>query len=109
MPKTDAQMTAGTEQGGQEVEDSLRNSLDEWRAKVDELNVQIDLAKLGLRDEATKRAQIVQNALLAATSTLRRAREDASGTVTDVQEGVEKLIHDLEEAIRAAAAVIARG
>jgi len=91
------------------VVDSLTEVVDDWRARVGELRVQADLAKLDVRDRATKQLDIAQNACLAAASKLREARRDATVSAQSLSDGVRKLLQDVKDAFEAAGAVIARG
>jgi len=125
MPKTTAQTGAPAktkapathktppkpveEQETSQLVDSMTGKVDEWRARIDELTVQVDLAKLETRDRATKQLEIAQNACLAAYSKLRDAGHDAVTNADTLREGVQKLLNDIKEAIEAAQAVISRG
>ena len=46
------------EQQKSEVVDSMTGTLDQWKARIDELKVQVDLAKLDARERATKQLDI---------------------------------------------------
>jgi len=92
-----------------EVVDAMTGTLDQWKARIDELKVQVDLAKLDARDQATKQLDIAQNACLAAYSKLREAGHDAAVNADTLRDGVQKLLHDVKEAFEAAQAVITRG
>ena len=100
---------AAEEQDTAQLVNSMTETLDQWRSRIDEFKVQVDLAKLGARERATKQLDIAQNACLAAYSKLRDARQDAAVNVDTLREGVQKLLHDVREAFEAAQAVIARG
>lgn len=89
--------------------DSMTGTLDQWRARIDELMVQADLAKLDVRDQATKQLEIAQNACLAAYARLREAGRDATANADSLRDGVQKLLQDVKAAFDAAQAVIARG
>jgi hypothetical protein len=54
----------------------MTSTLDEWRARIDELKVQADLAKLEARARGAKQLEIAQSACLAAYSKLREASHD---------------------------------
>jgi hypothetical protein len=77
------------------VFERIGRTLDEWRARIDELVVQLDLANLDLRDEVRKSADATQNAYLAAHSKLSDAREDACTSLQTLETNLEKLLHDL--------------
>jgi len=100
--------TAGEQEKSQLV-DSMTGTLDQWKARIDELKVQVDLAKLTSRDRATKQLEIAQNACLAAYSKLREAGRDVTVNADTLRDGVQKLVQDLKEAFDAAQAVISRG
>jgi hypothetical protein len=98
-----------TENEKAQVEESVNRTLDQWRARIDELKVQVDLAKLDVRERATKQLDLAQNVCLAAFSMLSDARHDAAVNADTLREGVEQLLHDLKRAFEAAQAVIERG
>jgi hypothetical protein len=102
-------MTSGTSEDKEQAFGSMSGTLDEWKARIDELKIQADLAKLDVREEAEKRLEIAQNVCLAAYSKLRDARHDATTSADSVRQSVELLVHDIKEAFDAAQAVIRRG
>jgi|ERR1039458_3965866 hypothetical protein len=73
----------------------ISRTLDDWRARIDEFVVQLDLANLDLRDEVRKSADATQNAYLAAHSKLSDARGDACSGLHALETSFEKLLHDL--------------
>ncbi len=89
--------------------DSMTGTVDQWRARIDELMVQADLAKLDVREQATKQLEIAQNACLAAYARLRDAGRDATANADTLRDGVQKLLQDVKAAFEAAQEVIARG
>lgn len=91
------------------VVESMTEVVDDWRARIGELRVQADLAKLDVRELATTQLDIAQNACLAAASKLREARRDAAVSAQTLGENVRTLLEDVKEAFEAAGAVIARG
>jgi hypothetical protein len=101
--------TTAQEHQMSEVVDSMTGTLDQWKARIDELKVQADLAKLDARERATKQLDIAQNACLAAYSKLREAGRDAAVNADTLRDGVQKLLHDVKDAFEAAQAVITRG
>jgi hypothetical protein len=118
MPKAPSKKapskTANKDKTAQEQETSqlvtsMTGSLDQWRTRIDELKVQVDLAKLDTRERATKQLDIAQNACLAAYSRLREAGHDAVTNADTLREGLQKLLNDVKEAFEAAQAVITRG
>jgi len=107
--KTKAHSETAHEPQTSEVVDSMTGTVDQWKARIDELKVQVDLAKLDTRDLATKQLEIAQNACLAAYSKLRDAGKDAVGNADTLRDGVQKLLQDVKAAFEAAQAVITRG
>jgi hypothetical protein len=89
--------------------ESMTGALDQWKGRIDELRVKVDLAKLDVRDQASKQLEIAQNACLAAYSKLRDARHDTAATADSVREGIERLVRDIKKAFEAAQDVISRG
>ena len=98
-----------TENEKSQVAESVNRALNEWRTRIDELKVQVDLAKLDVRERATKQLDVAQNVCLAAFSMLSDARHDAAVNADTLREGVEQLLHDIKRAFEAAQGVIDRG
>ncbi len=92
-----------------EVMESVNRTLEEWRARIDELKVQAELAKLDVRERATKQLELAQNVCLAAFSKLSDARHDATANADTLREGFQQLLQDIKKAFEAAQAVITRG
>ncbi len=86
----------------------LGAALDGWRAKIDELLVQLDLVDLDLRDELRKRVSTAENVYLAARSQLSNAQHDAGSDLRSLRAGLEQLGRDLRNAYDAAEAVVRR-
>lgn len=82
--------------------------LDSWKGRIDELRVRLDLAKMELRDQATHRMELAENANFAATTKLRDAYHDAALNAEALRDGVEELVHDVKEAFDAVQNVLAR-
>jgi hypothetical protein len=97
------------EQERSQLVNSMTSTLDQWKARIDELRVQVDLAKLDTRERATKQLEIAQNACLAAYSKLSQAGHDAVTNADTLREGLQKVLNDVKEAVEAAQAVITRG
>lgn len=93
----------------EQVVASMTGVLDSWRARIDELKVQVDLAKLDVRAQATSQLEVAQNACLAAYGKLRQAGHDATENARTLRQGVEKLVQDVKAAIEAAQSVLSRG
>jgi hypothetical protein len=51
----------------------VERALDEWRTRIDELTMQLDLAYRDIRDEAHECLDATRNSYLAARSRLREA------------------------------------
>ena len=83
--------------------------LDAWKTRIDELRVQVDLAKLDLREEAAKQLDLARNVNHVAASKLRVAYEDAASNADTLRQGVHEFLHDVDEAFDAVQAVISRG
>jgi outer membrane protein TolC len=88
--------------------ETLSSTLDGWRARIDELLVQFDLAEHEVRDRVRKHIDVTENVYLAARSQLADARRDAHADVETVCRGTEKLIRDLQQAFQAAEAAFHR-
>lgn len=83
--------------------------LDAWKTRIDELRVQVDLAKLDLREEAAKQLDLAHDVNHVAAAKLRVAYEDATDTADMLRLGVHEFMHDVDEAFDAVQAVISRG
>lgn len=88
--------------------DEVMKILDSWRARIDEIRVQVDLAKLDLRDEAEKQLDLARTVNSVAALKLRDAYEDAAATAETLRLGVHDFLHDVNEAFDAVQAVISR-
>jgi hypothetical protein len=113
MAETTSESTStGSSEGGSEDDrrgiEQIGRRLDEWRATVDELMVQIDLAHLEARDELRSRFDAAQNAYLAARSRLSDARDDADSNLRSLRVGLEQLLRDLGAAYTDAEAAARR-
>jgi len=86
----------------------MGRTLDEWRTKIDELLVQLDLANLDIRDEIRQRLDTTQNVYLAARSRLSDVRDDADTNLSTLRLGLEQLLRDLFRAYDVAEAVVRR-
>ncbi len=88
--------------------DEVMKILDNWRARIDEIRVQVDLAKLDLRDEAERQLDLARTVNSVAALKLRDAYEDAAGTAETLRLGVHEFLHDVNEAFDAVQAVVSR-
>jgi hypothetical protein len=104
--KAGDQMTNDSD--GDAVE-TLSRTLDGWRARIDELLVQFDLAGHEVRDRVRKDIDLTENVYLAARSRLSDARRDVDADMKTVCSGTETLIRDLQQAFQAAEAAFHRG
>jgi hypothetical protein len=89
--------------------ETLSRTLDGWRARIDGLLVQFDLAGHEVRDRVRKHIDVTENVYLAARSRLSDARRDTHADIKTVRSGTERLIRDLQEAFQAAEAALHRG
>jgi hypothetical protein len=84
-------------------------ALDEWRGRLDELRLQLDLAAMDVRDHVREQLDVAENAYLAAKTGLGDARDDTATSLHEVRLSVDQLLNDLERAYEAAEAVVRRG
>ncbi len=108
MPKAETTTHRSIGEEGSAVATQLDRTLDEWRSRIDELKLQIDLASHDLRDELRTRMEVTENVYLAVRSRLSDARQDTGKNVAGVREGVDQLLRDLRLAYDDAEAVVTR-
>lgn len=109
MPDTTFSADDATPHGhGEATENEVIRILDHWKARVDQLRVQVDLAKLDFRDEAAKQLDLARSANEAASSKLRDAYHDAAVTAEMLRDGVHEFLHDVKEAFEAVQAEVSR-
>lgn len=84
----------------------LAHALDEWRARIDQLLVQVDLASLDIRDGVRKSIDTTENLYLTARLALSDARNDAGASLDSVRKGLEQLLGDLGMAYERAEGVV---
>ncbi len=82
--------------------ESLGRALDGWRARIDGVLVQLDLASLELRDELHADIDAAEHAYLTARLRVSEAREDADTNVANLRKGVERLLEDVRSAVESA-------
>ncbi len=104
----DASTDGGAAQAEMAPFNEIMQILDDWRTRIDELRVQVDLAKLDLRDEAAQQLELARTVNSVAASKLRDAYQDAAGTADTLRLGVHAFLHDVNEAFDAVQAVISR-
>lgn len=88
--------------------DRLEHLLDEWRGKIDELLVQVDLASKDVSEDVRSRATAAENAYLVAKNKLREIPKDAGSNLGSLRSGVEKLLDDLRQAYQSAEDAVRR-
>ena len=103
--------TAGDQASSDEMAkvNEVMRRLDAWKTRMDELRVQVDLAKLDLREDAAKQLDLARNVNHVAASKLRVAYEDAASNADTLRQGVHEFLHDVDEAFDAVQAVISHG
>jgi hypothetical protein len=94
---------------GAGIVESISRTLDQCRTRMDELLVQIDLAKLDVREDVDHQLAVAQNAYLAARSKLSEARLDAASSVDALRQSLEQLLHDIGQAYAEVDAAVKRG
>ena len=108
MPKQETGDRVTNESDDDSVE-TLSRTLDSWRARIDELLVQFDLAGHEVRDQVRKQIDVTENVYLAARSRLSDVHRDADFNIKTLCGGTERLIRDLQQAFEAAEAAFHRG
>ena len=88
--------------------EQLSRTLDEWRGRIDELLVKVDLAALDVRDELRSRINLVENAYLAARSQLEEVGRDMRVNVGSARDRGHELLHDLRQIFYATEAAVRR-
>ena len=67
----------------------MSGTIDQWKARIGELRVQADLAKLDVREDTQKKVEIAENVDLASYSKFRGSRHDVQASGHSVRENVE--------------------
>ena len=106
---TDKESDAGDTGGSPTTVDRLEQLLDEWRARIDDLLVQADLASKDVSESVRAKAAVAENAYLAARNRLREMPRDAGANLGSMKDGFDKLVDDMRQAYQSAEAVIRRG
>ena len=104
MTTTEGQSSSRGEAGV----DRLDRLLEEWRGKIDELLVQVDLASKDISEDVRNRATAAETAYLAAKNKLGEIPKDAGSNLGSLRSGVEKLLDDLRQAYQSAEAAFRR-
>ena len=95
--------------GGTTTVDRLERLLDEWRARIDDLLVQADLASKDVGQAVRDQVAVAENAYLAAKNRLKEMPKDAGANLGSMKDGFDKLVDDMRQAYQSAEAVIRRG
>jgi hypothetical protein len=104
-PRTDVDISTTDDQG---TAQKLEHTLDHWRARIDELKVQGNLATLDIREDLAKRLEVTENVYLAVRSRLSDARHDSGSGMAGVHRSVDQLLADLRRSYDDAEAVVKR-
>ncbi len=104
---TSSQSDGGTRRS--DPAERLQHELIEWRGRIDELIVQLDLASMDVRDELSRQLSSAANAGLAALSGLGQLRDDLAADLPSPRETVADVLRDLQRAYAQARAAIERG
>lgn len=86
----------------------ILDMVEQWKGRVDEIRVQLDLAKLELRDQAERQLELAVTANAAAGPKLWDAYRDAAATAETLRDGVEELLRDVKGAFTAVQKVLER-
>jgi hypothetical protein len=112
VPRTITDQTVA-QQSGEDVllrsyAQQVERALSEWRARIDELSIQLDLAYRDIRDEAHERLDATRNVYLAARSRLPETPDTSDARLNSLVLRLEHLMRDLTDAYRAAEAAVGR-
>ena len=77
--------------------------LETWRARIDDVEVQVHLASLDAQDQIQPLIDGVRNAWLDAQATLSATTDTASAGGDDIRVGLERTMRDLRQALLGAA------
>lgn len=105
QPSDTDQPTAGS--GPDPSGDGAWSVLDDWRARIDDLRLQLELASMDARDEIRSRVETAGNAYLAARSRMASLRDQAPES-DGVRRAVEEVVEDIRQAYEAAVAAVRR-
>ena len=86
----------------------LQEMIERWKAKVDELRVQIDLAKMDFRDRVDEQLRTAGEAEFVADAKLRVAWRDAVANTEMLRNSIRDLLHDVKDALDSVDAVVSR-
>ena len=108
MATNAASHTEAEPDGNTVAYDKLDHLLDDWHARIDELKVQVDLARLDVREDLARRTEVAENVYLAVRSRLSDARDDTGKTAATLRQSVDQLLLDLRRVYDDAEAVVKR-
>jgi phage shock protein A len=86
----------------------LQASLADWRGRIDELLVQLDLATMEVREAFQSELARMENARLALRSGVGYAHEDLASVVHADRAAVAEALREIERAFKAARASVER-
>jgi hypothetical protein len=113
MATTTSQRSTTPEDPGSTPEgttvERLERLLDEWRARIDDLIVQADLASKDVAEAVRAKTAVAENAYLAARNRLGQMPKDAGANLGSMRQGFDKLVDDMRQAYQSAEAAIRRG
>jgi predicted nucleic acid-binding Zn-ribbon protein len=76
----------------------LQSQLDDWKARIDQLEVQARLGQMEAREQLNPIVEQLRNRWLDARDQLDRAQEAAGDALTTLRSGVRSAMKDLGEA-----------
>ena len=99
----DARLTALEEQLASLRSELLEGQLDEWKTRIDQLEVQAHLGQMEARDEVEPFLELLRNRLLEARTQIDRMGGAAGDAMSSVSDGVKGAFDDLRQALSDAA------
>jgi TolA-binding protein len=87
----------------------IRSQLDDWKARIDQLEVQVHLGQLEAEDQLTPVVDQLRNRWLDARSQFDQVQDAAGDALVSVRDGVRKAVDDLGEAFDAAVKRLSNG
>lgn len=88
--------------------DLLESQLDEWKARIDALEVQMHLGQMEAREELNPLLEQLRNRWLDARQQFDKAGSAAGEAVATLREGIRKAVADLRAALDEATAKLGR-
>jgi predicted nucleic acid-binding Zn-ribbon protein len=76
----------------------LQSQLDDWKARIDQLEVQVHLGQMQARQQLTPLVEQLRNRWLDAREQLDRAQSAAGDALTSLRAGVRSAVKDLGDA-----------